>query len=147
MPLPRSGISLDYSRWMQNMLTLIIPEVLYDTRISGDSPPGDQFINASVVLNVRLGVRNIGDKTWKEYYRKDNLKRTITCRIDGHKRKQGINYDCDLIQLFELQSLYYDFYLINLQFVSNGKFCSLNICLYIKYMFSIVQRNRPILDF
>ncbi|KAJ6218525.1 hypothetical protein RDWZM_009682 [Blomia tropicalis] len=121
MPLPRSGISLDYSRWMQNMLTLIIPEVLYDTRISGDSPPGDQFINASVVLNVRLGVRNIGDKTWKEYYRKDNLKRTITCRIDGHKRKQGINYDCDLIQLFELQSLYYDFYLINLQFVSNEK--------------------------
>ena len=38
------------------------------------------------------------------------------------QRKQGVNYDCDLIQLFELQSLYYDYYLINLQFVSSGKF-------------------------
>lgn len=39
----------------------------------------------------------------------------------GAQRKQGINYDCDMIQLFELQSLYYDYYLINIQFVSSGK--------------------------
>lgn len=37
------------------------------------------------------------------------------------QRKQGINYDCDLIQLFELQSLYYDYYLINIRFVSSEK--------------------------
>lgn len=67
------------------MLTLIIPEVLYDTRISGNSPPGDQFINATVVLNVRLGVQNIGDLQWKEYYSKDKLRRTITCRIEASK--------------------------------------------------------------
>lgn len=85
MPLPRGGIQLDYSRWMQNMLTLIVPEVLYDTRLSENVPPGDQYINASVVLNVRLGVKNIGDSEWKEYYRKDNLKRTITCRIEAAK--------------------------------------------------------------
>ena len=82
MPLPRGGIQLDYSRWMQNMLALAIPEVLYDVRIADKSPPGDQFINATVVMNIRLGVKNIGDAQWKEYYRKKNLKRTITCRID-----------------------------------------------------------------
>ena len=85
MPLPRSGIQLDYSRWMQNLLTLIIPEVLYDTRISGNAPPGDQYINATVVLDVRLGVKNIGDSEWKEYYRKENLKRTITCHIEANQ--------------------------------------------------------------
>ncbi|KAF7487581.1 Protein wntless [Sarcoptes scabiei] len=121
MPLPRGGVQLDYSRWMQNLLTLIIPEVLYDERLSDSDPPGDQHINASIIMNVRLGVKNIGDTEWKEYYKRDRLKRTITCHIEGHKRKQGINYECDLIQLFELQSLYYDFYLINLQLISNEK--------------------------
>ena len=85
MPLPRGGIELDYSRWMQNMLTLVIPEVLYDTRISGNSQSGDHFINATVILDVRLGVKNAGDSQWKDYYRKSNLKRTITCRIDAFK--------------------------------------------------------------
>src|SRR5690606_8525334 len=78
MPLPRGGVQLDYSRWMQNLLTLLIPEVRYDTRLSGASPPGDLHINATVVMSVRLGVKNIGDSDWKEYYRKDDLKRAIT---------------------------------------------------------------------
>ncbi|KAH7641707.1 wnt ligand secretion mediator isoform X1 [Dermatophagoides farinae] len=123
MPLPRGGIQLDYSRWMQNLLTLIVPDVLYDTRLSGgdDHSDQDQHINATVIMNVRLAVKNIGDKEWKQYYQRSNLKRTVTCHIEAHKRKQGINYDCDLIQLFELQSLYYDFYLINLQFIANEK--------------------------
>lgn len=85
MPLPRNGMQLSYSRWMQNLLTLIIPEVLYDTRISGNSPSGDQQINATVIMNVRLGVKNHGDAKWKEYYRKDRLKRAITCRIEARK--------------------------------------------------------------
>lgn len=85
MPLPRGGIQLDYSRWMQNLLTLVIPEVLYDTRIAGKSAPGEQHINATVILDVRLGVKNIGDKEWKEYYHKKNLKRTITCHIEANQ--------------------------------------------------------------
>ncbi|KAH9426793.1 hypothetical protein DERP_002893 [Dermatophagoides pteronyssinus] len=125
MPLPRGGLQLDYSRWMQNLLTLIVPDVLYDTRLSNsgnaDQSDQDQHINATVMMDVRLAVKNIGDKDWKLYYHRSNLKRTVTCHIEGHKRKQGINYDCDLIQLFELQSLYYDFYLINLQFIANEK--------------------------
>ena len=30
LPLPREGIQLDYSRWQQNLLTILIPDVLYD---------------------------------------------------------------------------------------------------------------------
>ena len=87
MPLPRGGIQLDYSRWMQNLLTLIVPDVLYDTRLSGgdDHSDQDQHINATVIMNVRLAVKNIGDKEWKQYYQRSNLKRTVTCHIEAHK--------------------------------------------------------------
>lgn len=98
MPLPRGGVQLDYSRWMANMLTLVIPEVLYDTRISNGMSGGggkeslingEQFINATVVLKVRLGVKNAGETTWREYYKKDALRRTITCRIEASKVRKG----------------------------------------------------------
>jgi hypothetical protein len=120
LPLPREGIQLDYSRWMQNLLTILIPDVLYDERIDDKRiNDGDQRINATVKMKIRLGVRNIGDQYWKEYATKDGLKRTITCKIEANKRRNGYKYDCDLIQLFELQSLYYDYYLINLRFLSH----------------------------
>lgn len=37
------------------------------------------------------------------------------------KQNHGYKYDCDLIQLFELQSLFFDYYLINIQFEDKGK--------------------------
>ena len=120
MPLPRDGVQLDYSRWMSSMLTLIIPEVLYDTRLTA-RPVGDHEINTTVSMFVRLGVKNKGDQDWKDYHVRPNLERKITCRITADQCKQGMNYDCDVVQLFELQSLYYDFYLINIRFLS-GKF-------------------------
>ncbi|CAG2107629.1 unnamed protein product, partial [Medioppia subpectinata] len=120
LPLPRQGIQLDYSRWQQNLLTLLIPEVLYDTRMDTHTNINvDHHINSTVQMRIRLAVRNIGDKDWKSYAHKDSLKRTISCKIEANKRRHGYKYDCDLIQLFELQSLYYDYYLINLQFKSN----------------------------
>lgn len=87
MPLPRGGVQLDYSRWMANMLTLVIPEVLYDTRISGPTKNSedDQAINATVVLAVRLAVKNVGESKWREYYKTEALRRTITCRIEAAK--------------------------------------------------------------
>lgn len=86
LPLPREGIQLDYSRWMQNLLTILIPDVLYDERIDDKRiNDGDQRINATVKMKIRLGVRNIGDQYWKEYATKDGLKRTITCKIEANK--------------------------------------------------------------
>jgi len=72
---------------MQNLLTILIPDVLYDQRIDGKRTDliSDETINATVKMQIRLGVRNIGDQSWKEYAKKDNLKRTITCKIEGKK--------------------------------------------------------------
>ena len=61
-------------------------------------------------------VKNEGESEWKEYHVKKNLKRNINCWIPEAKRVDEYRYDCDNIELFELQSLFYDFYLINLQF-------------------------------
>lgn len=132
---------------MSNLLTILIPDVMYDERIRDTQMLGDKdSFNTTVKMQVRLAVKNAGDKNWKEYGRKDVLKRTISCRIDKTKvicnelfnykillyyfcyiiffyllkKKHGYKYDCDLIQLFELQSLHYDFYLINLRFLPNG---------------------------
>ncbi|XP_054153923.1 protein wntless-like [Oppia nitens] len=120
LPLPREGFQLDYSRWQQNLLTILVPDVMYDNRMSthrGNN--NDEYVNSTIRLNVRLAVRNIGDKNWKMYANKYNLKRTISCKIEANKRIHGYKYDCDLIQLFELQSLFYDYYLINLQFADS----------------------------
>ena len=86
LPLPREGFQLDYSRWQQNLLTILIPEVLYDSRMERHSKINvDEHINSTVQMKIRLAVRNIGDKDWKLYAQKDSLKRTISCQIDANK--------------------------------------------------------------
>jgi len=117
LPLPREGIELDYSRWMSNLLTLIIPEMTYAPWMgkAGLSKAGNDYINGTLHMKVRLAVKK-EDGEWHEYAVKEDLKRYIKCWIPESKRVEGYRYDCDIIQLFDLQSLYYDFYLINIQF-------------------------------
>ena len=118
LPLPREGIELDFSRWMSNLLTIITPEMAYasEMRKPGASSVGDDYINGTILMDVRLAVKK-GDGEWREYASKKQLKRSFACSIRESKRIDGYLYDCDSIELFELQSLYYDFYLINLQFL------------------------------
>ena len=96
LPLPREGIQLDYSRWQQNLLTILIPDVLYmpDLVEEHRSGRGDLQINATIKMNIRLGVRNIGDKNWKIYAQKPGLKRTISCKIAANRvrNKRNISY-------------------------------------------------------
>ena len=119
LPLPREGIELDYSRWMSNLLTLIVPEVAYnDMGNPSTSTSADEYMNGTLNMRVRLAVRNQGtDKdAWIEYGNKDHLKRFVSCFIQAKNRKNEYRYDCEPIPLFELQSLFHDFYLINLEF-------------------------------
>lgn len=106
---------MDYSRWMSNLLAVIIPDVEYADWMAKPKR-GTDYINGTIVLKVRLAVQK-EDGEWHEYSRKDNLRRTLSCKIPDEKRVNGYKYDCDMIQMFELQSLYYDYYLINLQFL------------------------------
>lgn len=125
LPLPRDGMDLAYSRWMQTLLVILIPEFQYEPLLAGALNPSgiddhnnyntpfqidNQF---SLLIDVDLAVKNKGDKEWFMYAQRKNLKRTIKCH--GHDLKHSHKLDCDLIQLFELQALYYDYYLINFE--------------------------------
>ncbi|RWS18011.1 wntless-like protein [Dinothrombium tinctorium] len=119
MPLPRDGIILKYSRWMSNLIAILIPEMKYASWLgSSQLTYGDDYINGTITMKVRLAVKNEGEE-WKEYRRKDSLKRFINCRITAEKRQNEENFDCEMVQLFELQSLFYDYYLINIEFVDD----------------------------
>ena len=125
LPLPRDGIELDFSRWMTNLLTLMIPEFHYDPDVgisNGHKARQDEpeYINGTVVLKVTLAVKNIGDTEWKLYKSKDRLERHISCVLPADKKFKEQAFDCEMIQLFDLQSLYYDYYLVNIKFL-DGK--------------------------
>lgn len=122
LPLPRDGLDLAYSRWMQTLLVILIPEFQYEPLLargsSDDQHTTSQLTSKhdykfALLIDVDLAVKNRGDKDWTLYARRRNLKRAISCYV--HDLKQSHKLDCDLIQLFELQSLHYDYYLINFE--------------------------------
>lgn len=114
LPFPRDKIVLNYSRWMQSLLLIISVEFNYEPMLMGNNG-AKQSVEAELELHmdVDLGVMNRGDTDWKLYARKEGLKRTTYCH--GDHLQSGHKIDCDLVQMFELQSLHYNYYLINLQ--------------------------------
>lgn len=122
LPLPRDGMDLAYSRWMQTLLVILIPEFQYEPLLANEMMEDQQISSHAPVhldnqfqllIDADLAVKNKGDKDWTMYAQRKSLKRTIRCH--GHDLKQSHKLDCDLIQLFELQSLHYDYYLINFE--------------------------------
>lgn len=114
IPLAKEGQQLDYSRWMSYLLVLFYPDIIYDQRLVS-STSNDAEIKGTLLMKVTLAVRNAWQKDWTIYSQKDRLKRSLSCTLHNDQKKNGAKYDCDLTQLFELQSIYYDYYLINIQ--------------------------------
>ena len=124
IPLAKEGYQLDYSRWMSYLLVLFCPDIVYDQRLSGTRTAKDEEeIEGTLVMRVTLAVRNSWEKEWTIYSKKDPLKRTMSCTLHKRQRKSGTKFDCDMTQLFELQSIYYDYYLVNIQIIGeeNGR--------------------------
>lgn len=121
LPLPRDGMDLAYSRWMQTLLVILIPEFQYEPLLARGTLESQHNQQAALkhdnkfalLIDVDLAVKNRGDSDWTFYAQRQNLKRVINCYI--HDLKLSHKLDCDLIQLFELQSLHYDYYLINFE--------------------------------
>lgn len=119
LPLPRDNEDLAYSRWMQDLLVILLPEFEYDPSLSTNyykeqiHKPVQIDQHFSLLLDVDLAVRDRESSEWTSYAKREGLKRTIRCQ--GHDLKERHKLDCDMIQLFELQSLHYDFYLINFE--------------------------------
>lgn len=107
MPLPRSGNELDYSRWQQNLIGVLHIENVYHSQlqVAPMSP---------IVLDARLAYRNKGDPddAWK-HYASSRVERILDCSI-GDKIEE-YPYDCGTIPVFELGSLYHDYYLLNIR--------------------------------
>lgn len=139
LPLPRDRIDLAYSRWMQTLLVLIIPEFKYEPLlVSGSNnaaaAAGGSMYNAGqqqvnyhltnegihvvegqfpLLVDVDVAVKNKDDHEWTMYAQRRGLKRNM--RFHSHDLKPKQILDCEPVQLFELQSLHYEYYLINFE--------------------------------
>ncbi|GMT16553.1 hypothetical protein PFISCL1PPCAC_7850 [Pristionchus fissidentatus] len=117
MPHARSGLQLEYSPWFQFLLGLLHVEVEYSDHFK-------YVAGASLKLEVRMGVRSLaeGPEEWREYM-ETNVTRTLECTIDKNKRSEGNTYDCDTLDLFELGSNNYPFYLMNIRIPIDREAC------------------------
>ncbi|XP_011299907.1 protein wntless [Fopius arisanus] len=107
MPLPRNNMILDYSRWQQNLIGVLQVESIYHDEIHLAS-------KIPMVLDARLAYRNKGDPddAWK-LYAISRIERYLECSIADEI--EHYNYNCGMIPLFELGSLYHDYYLLNIR--------------------------------
>lgn len=128
LPLPREGIDLAYSRWMQTLLVLLTPEFKYDPLLAS-SMFGEQQQQVayhltsesihvkegefSLLVDVDVAVKNADDPDWIMYAQRRGLRRTMKFHSHDLRPKQVL--DCEPVQLFELQSLHYEYYLINFE--------------------------------
>jgi hypothetical protein len=107
IPLPRNNMTLDYSRWQQNLIGVL----QFDIEYYSDAEMEERVV---VTIDARLAYRNKGDPddAWK-HYASSVEERILHCTMTN--KKEGFHYDCSIIPLFELGSLHHDFYLLNIR--------------------------------
>ncbi|XP_014486768.1 PREDICTED: protein wntless [Dinoponera quadriceps] len=107
MPVPRNSLQLDYSRWQQNLIGVLQVDIVYNSQI--EIAP-----RTKITLDARLAYRNKGDPddAWKPYAA-SIVERILDCSIDN--KQDQYNYNCIVVPLFELGSLYHDYYLLNIR--------------------------------
>ncbi|ENN71131.1 protein wntless [Dendroctonus ponderosae] len=107
----------DFSRWQQNLAGVLQFDVVYTE--------GGKLINTMIelTLDARLAYSDKladGGQTPWTYYKHSKAKRYMDCHFDEHhnmKDKVGYPYSCTMVPLFELGSLYHDYYLLNLRII------------------------------
>lgn len=112
MPVPRDGKVMELSRWQQKFKGILQAYIAYDENVEMDA-------NAVITIDARLAYRNKGDEDddWK-YYASSLEQRKLSCAGDS----------CLPIPLFELGSLYHDFYLLNVRLpIDAGRKSNLSI--------------------
>lgn len=109
IPSPKDKVELDYSRWHQNLLSMMHLDIFYDEAAKFDP-------NAKMTIDGRLGYRNKNDPhhKWTEYAASVE-ERTLDCSINPEHKKEEYIYNCSLVPMFELGSLHHDFYLLNIR--------------------------------
>ena len=124
IPLPRNNVKIAFSRWQQELMTMLSADIEYEA--GNDHDP-----RVHILIHARLGYRNKGDpeNKWTEYA-SSFVHRNLDCEIDEDKKREGYLYDCSPIPLFDLGSLHHDYYLVNLRIPSmyddNGRNVNVN---------------------
>lgn len=131
IPLPRESSELDFSRWQQNLIGVLQPEIQYNEMVY-NKPDSD------LTLDLRLAYRNKDDSNddWK-YYAHSIETRDLHCVVDPEKDKYM--YHCDTIPIFEMGSLHHDYVSIIYSFWFTIPFYSFSynstICLFNNILF------------
>jgi len=109
MPHKKQNTELDFSRWQQNLIGVMMLDVEYQDE-------DDPLKKVHLMVDARLGYRNKKDPPgeWKEYAQSFES-RNLHCDIDEDKRIPGYYYNCSMLPLFDLGSLHHDFYLLNVR--------------------------------
>ncbi|CAL1290351.1 unnamed protein product [Larinioides sclopetarius] len=108
-PLPKDGMILDYSRWMGTLNAILQLDILFMKQ----NPMAKKPV---ITFEVKLGSRNKWDPYDKWTLIANSTEtRDLNCVIDEDKKIDGYHYDCDVLPLFELGSVHYDYYLINIR--------------------------------
>uniref|UniRef100_A0A0B7A378 Protein wntless n=1 Tax=Arion vulgaris TaxID=1028688 RepID=A0A0B7A378_9EUPU len=111
IPLPREGKQLDMSRWFQNLVAVIDVSLEFNA----DNPyPEDKTPEMLLVANLFYRDKEDDEDDWK-LLASSNEHRMLDCNIESNKRAEGHIYNCELLPLFELGSVHYDYYLINIR--------------------------------
>ncbi|XP_046426911.1 protein wntless isoform X2 [Neodiprion fabricii] len=107
MPIPRNNRQLDYSRWQQNLIGVLQVDIMYHSQM--EIVPGTR-----ITLDAKLAYRNKGDPdyAWKPYAASIE-ERPLDCTID--LKTDDYIYNCSVVPLFELGSLFHDYYLLNVR--------------------------------
>lgn len=119
MPHPRNGINLEYSAWFQFLLGLLEIDIEYSSQY-------ELAERAEMQLEVRLGYRTRDDRpdNWHELI-STNTTRILECS-PPNTIAEGHRYNCAAMDLFELGSNPYPFYLINLRLPVDRQICARN---------------------
>uniref|UniRef100_A0A1I7XQR9 Wntless GOLD domain-containing protein n=1 Tax=Heterorhabditis bacteriophora TaxID=37862 RepID=A0A1I7XQR9_HETBA len=113
----RDNVQLEYSPWFQFLLGLLHIEVKYSEHF--------QYVdNALLQLEVRMGYRTKSDDfgDWHELI-STNVSRTLECTISEDKKLKKNTYECNVMDLFEMGSNNYPFYLLNIRIPINQQAC------------------------
>ncbi|XP_056637409.1 protein wntless [Diorhabda sublineata] len=114
MPLQK----LDYSRWQQNLVGILQIDVVYQNERRILNPLIELTLDSRLAYSDKTP--NGGRTPWK-YYSHAEEKRYMNCTFDDDsiREKHGYPYNCTMVPLFELGSLYHDYYLLNLRLPYN----------------------------
>ncbi|XP_023226791.1 protein wntless-like isoform X2 [Centruroides sculpturatus] len=111
VPLAKESVQLDYSRWMQNLIAVLHPDIVHKKY-----NPLSRAKHATMTMVVKLGYRNKWDPEDKwTLIANSTEQRKLDCKLDKDKEQEDYLHNCEVLPLFELGSLHHDYYLINLQ--------------------------------